>query len=104
MTNVIIMQNDDQIINYINIKDHANYAIEGQDIVCAAISSICYGILNTLEQLNILDENYLIDKDNANIKITFNFDEISQIIAKTMMIQLQTIQESYPDYITITIK
>ena len=43
----------------LEIKGHANYAEEGKDIVCAAISTLFYTLSNALE-------------DNKNMLLTFN--------------------------------
>jgi len=98
MTKVVVKQNN-ELIQSIEIKNHAGFAESGNDIVCAAISSIVFGALNALDQFGLADDDYVIE--DAYIKIVLNDNEVFQIVVKTMIIQLQTIQESYPDYIQI---
>ena len=42
-------------VEALEIKGHANYADEGQDIVCSAVSAIGVGGLNALENINDID-------------------------------------------------
>ncbi|MDF9867732.1 uncharacterized protein YsxB (DUF464 family) [Bacilli bacterium PM5-3] len=100
MTKVKIEQHNDYI-NSIEIKGHAMFAENGKDIVCAAISSIVFGTLNALIEFNLTEDNIIVSE--AYIKIDMINDDKLQMIVKTMIIQLQTIQESYPDYIQILI-
>ena len=98
MTSVIIKQKADQI-SYLEINDHAGFAKKGEDIVCAAISSIVFGALNALVEYNLSEDN--IQVADVSIKISLVDTLEIQMIVKTMVIQLQTIQEKYPDYIQI---
>lgn len=98
MTKVNILQ-DNNKLKSITIDDHAGFAEYGQDIVCAAISSIIFGTLNAL-MVYKLPEEYVEIRD-AYIKIDLIDNHDIQVVANTMLIQLQTIQESYPDYIKI---
>src|SRR6266487_3633582 len=64
MTKIICKTGQKNTFKYIIIKDHANYAEKGQDIVCAAISAITNGTINFL-QLNYKNDcqiSYLSSK------------------------------------------
>lgn len=89
------------IISEIEIKGHALSAQYNQDIVCAGISSIVFGICNALEELSTYDENQIIFKeDMIKIPNLLGQKEV-QLICKIMIVQLQTIERSYPKYIEI---
>ncbi len=88
----------------INITGHADYQNEDEeyDVVCAGVSSIAFGILNMLViqkfEGNIVVEDNLIlikptnkDATNHNIKL----------VLETLLVQLDTIAESYPKNIKI---
>lgn len=84
---------------FFSIKGHANYS-ENNDLVCAGVSSIVFGILNSLKSHNFkgeikVEENKILIKDetieNNNIKIVF----------ETLIIQLKTVEDKYPSNIKI---
>ena len=81
----------------LEVSGHAGYAEHGQDLVCAGVSSIVTGGFNALSKEDIeeiaLEEGYakVILKDNS----------ASLEVLKVIIIQLQTMEESYPKFITI---
>ena len=85
----------------LTIKGHANFAEEGSDIVCSAVSAIGVGGLNAIEKIKGEEPNYKIE--DGFINVLFETDETSQIIAKTIYTQLKTIEESYGKYLKIKI-
>lgn len=101
MTKVNVVQDSNDIIVNIHINDHAGFAEYGNDIVCAAISSIIFGTLNALVHYGCNQKQIIVDDSKASIHISLNDENDLQVVAQTMLIQLQTIQESYPDYIKI---
>lgn len=81
------------------VKGHAEYDDAGKDLVCAGVSSIMFGLLNALDE--IAEGSVDISVDNQ-IKIkTGKTDIILQTILRTGLIQLQTVEESYPEFIKI---
>ena len=48
---VQIFRNDDESIDRFSIKGHANYAKRGEDIVCAGVSAVTVGTVNSIEAL-----------------------------------------------------
>ena len=51
MITVNVKKKDD-VVNYIKISGHAEYAEEGFDIVCASVSSIAITTVNALISIN----------------------------------------------------
>ncbi|MDH6366763.1 MULTISPECIES: ribosomal-processing cysteine protease Prp [Breznakia] len=100
MVKVKIDTKADQITQVV-IKGHADSAEHGQDLVCAGVSSIAVGILNTL---HVMDENACsLEMNDAFIKIVvINNTETVQTVLKTLYIQLKTMVENYSAYIQIT--
>lgn len=85
---------------YITIKDHANYAESGQDIVCSAISAITNGTINFLQlhyqkdcQISYLPAKISIHPQNDNLEC--------QLCLQLMLYQLENIANSYPNYLKI---
>ena len=99
-TQVLYQKDKENNFKYIIIKDHANFAEKGQDIVCAAISAITNGTVNFFQ---------LYYKNDC--KITYLPAEISiypqndnsecQLCLRLMLYQLENIANSYPDYLKI---
>lgn len=82
------------------ISGHAEYAENGKDIVCAAVSALGQTILLGLDEYcNVLFNMDMTGMMEVNI---VNPDEVSDIIVKTMILGLQMIQKQYPEYITLT--
>ena len=81
---------------------HADYDCHGKDIVCSAVSAILVGGCNALENqkeyfINIAAGNLVIDTKN---KITPH----DEIVMRTVLTQLQTIEESYKAFIKVSKK
>jgi uncharacterized protein YsxB (DUF464 family) len=76
----------------INVSGHAQYADKGQDLFCSAVSSIMFGLMNALDELNEDVEikqltNKIIVVDNSDSQIVKNYFDLT-------MYQLKTIEES----------
>ena len=100
MTNIIYKRNKKNNFECIIIKNHANYAQKGQDIVCAAISAITNGTINFLQlhykndcQISYQSTEISIYPKNENLEC--------QSCLRLMLYQLENIANSYPDYLKI---
>lgn len=84
-------------VNGLEVKGHANFAEHGKDLVCAGVSCIITGGFNALDKEDI--EEIVLEEGYAKVIVkpeTRNVEVLNVII-----IQLQTIQESYPKFIKI---
>ncbi len=92
-----------QLYRKINVTGHANYLIKDQeyDVVCASVSSIVFGILNMLTLKKF--KGRITVEDNLIIISFLKVDnnEIIDLIIETMIVQLSTISESYPNNLKI---
>jgi len=86
-------------ISQIIVNGHANSANYGKDIVCAGVSAIVTGTINALKEITNINPKYKIEDGYCEIK--FSGDDLSQTVAKTMMYQLKTIEESYSKNVKI---
>lgn len=100
MTNVKAKILNDKLFS-IEIDGHSNFSNYGNDVVCAGISAIVFGSLNALSYYNLNDSRIIISE--SFIKINLVDDLKIQTVAQTLLIQLQTVEQSYPDYIKIEI-
>lgn len=101
MVKVKVMFQQDTITE-IMINDHAYSDIHGQDLVCAGVSCISVGILNTLNELYENACELTMNEAHVRIVVRDMANEFVQIILKTMYIQLLTMEESYGKFIKIT--
>ena len=100
MVNVEVKRHNGTIDNIL-IHDHAEYAENGQDLVCAGVSSISVGMLNALDQLTGQDVCDLIMKE-AYVEIRLKKrDKTAELLMEALVIQLKTLEENYHKYITI---
>src|SRR4051794_10683413 len=100
MTNIIYKKDKKDNFEYIIIKDHANYAQKGKDIVCAAISAITNGAVNFL-QLHYKNDCQ-ISYQSVEISIYPQNDNAEcQLCLRLMLYQLENIAYSYPAYLKI---
>lgn len=90
-----------QLIMQITIKGHANAAPHGQDLVCAGASSISVGMMNALDQMTPDTCEFQMLEGHVTILVT-KVTEQNQLLLEAMICQLQTLQETYNNYITIT--
>ena len=87
-------------VKTLTVSGHANYDKYGKDIVCAGVSAVVTGGINALE--SEIDNIKVINEDNKlGVEIINSNDKI-QIILNTILVQLQTIENSYKKYIKIT--
>ena len=101
MIQIKVQCSSDQI-NKIDLKGHAGYDEIGKDLVCAAVSSIMFGLLNALDEMS--NENVKMSVDSKISIEALNADSKTQIILNTGLVQLRTVEESYPDFIKIQIQ
>ena len=86
-------------VQSLTVSGHANYDEYGKDIVCAGVSAIVTGGINALE--SEMKNVEIINKANELGVIVVNNNEKIQIILNTILVQLETIENSYEKYIKI---
>lgn len=81
----------------LEVKGHADFAPHGQDLVCAGVSCIITGGFNALNNEDI--EEIVLEEGYA--KVILKPESKSLDVLNVIIIQLQTIQESYPKFLKI---
>lgn len=103
MINVEVLK-DKELIKTITVNGHADYAENGQDIVCAGVSAVVIGGINAIDEL---DEDVVFDvsmNEDITGHITYRSIESTkkeQIILNTIIISLKTIESSYQKFVKI---
>lgn len=100
MIKVRTLQTGD-LIHSIHVSGHADYADHGQDLVCAAVSSIMYGTANALDEMDHFQSSTVQIDDNELVVEMNIYDEKVQTILKTCYYQLATVKKSNKNYIQI---
>ncbi len=102
---VRIFRNHSGIIQSFKIKGHAKYAKAGKDIVCAGVSAITVGTVNSIETLtgitlNCGMHNGFLSGDIPLIEDVSIANNV-QLLLESMLVMLNNIAESYGKYISI---
>ncbi|WP_416326091.1 ribosomal-processing cysteine protease Prp [[Eubacterium] hominis] len=99
MVKVTVLHQHQKIV-HMTICGHAGYADKGQDLVCAGVSSIAIGMMNALDQME--PDTCDLSMKDADVEIQVNkVTEGNQLLLRGMIIQLQTLKETYKKYVQI---
>ena len=81
------------------IEGHSGFADEGEDIVCASISSAAFMVANTISE--VLKVNARTEVSDGKMKLTVNEEQrhITKDILLGLKIHLEGLQEQYPEFV-----
>lgn len=109
MIRVTVRRDETKLIRSVEVTGHANFAEPGSDLVCAGVSAIIFGAYNAIEVLTsqpLLLE--MADKTEGGYFYVETYPDLSpeemtrtQMLLEGMLVQLDTIAQSYGDYIQI---
>lgn len=108
MITVTVLQGKSGVRGY-QVKGHAGYAEEGQDIVCAAVSVLAQTAVIGLEQFLPGMFLYKIGKNGClecrlRPHLTAQQDHDAQVILVTMLRGLEAIRKEYGEFIEIALQ
>ena len=105
MTNITFYRKNKDIVKFI-AQDHAEYAEEGADIVCAAVSVLTMHTLNALTDVVGLQVGYEIAEAYLECILPSDLSDEDAKSAKVLMdalyLSLDNLKKQYETYITIT--
>ena len=87
---------------------HADYASQGQDIICAAVSALVINAVNSLEQFS--EDAFTVDQDVQSggfLKLTLHDKNSVQarLLMDSLVLGLQSIETSYgKKYLSLKVK
>lgn len=87
-------------IRKIDIHGHALSSDYGNDLVCAGVSSIVFGAMNAIDRIVPNVCSFQIKENNIQIYVDKPSDLIP-VLLKMLIIELETMEESYPENIQI---
>jgi len=98
MIKITATRNNGKIVN-LTVKGHANSAPKGEDLVCAAVSSVLVGGCNALKNHNCFAIK--LDSGDASITEISHAYEHDYEVLETMLIQFKTIEETSKKFLQI---
>ena len=105
MTEICVYRKDKDIVKY-TVSGHTGFREAGEDIVCAAVSTLVTAVLNGLtDVVNIAVDYEVRDGYLACTLPDTLTDEMrrgANVLLNTMRMSLKDLEEQYGDYITIT--
>ncbi len=101
----ITRRKPDRRIMRFSIEGHANYANKGKDIVCAGVSAVSVGAVNSVEALAgvqlpaSMKDGWLSSEvpEEADASV----DAKVQLLLESMVVMLDSIQQSYSRFVKI---
>jgi len=84
--------------NGISVDGHARYAPEGQDIVCASVSTLFQVLIQAIEDLTGDNIEYAIASGKAYVKWE-HLSEISRVLVDAFLVGIRMIVDGYPEYV-----
>ena len=86
----------------LRIDGHADYAPEGQDIVCSAVSVLAQTLANALSDTGAYGLKVEMEPGHVYIRCTALMDDMEiYILFRFAMIGLEMLEEQYPDHVNI---
>ncbi len=106
MTKITVFKDHDEKYLGFTCLGHAEYADEGEDIVCAGISALVINAINSLEMFT--SEKFETEADVPG-EIALRFDtpagHDAELLMKSLVLGLQGIQNNYGnEYIVLEIR
>lgn len=96
----------DRAHNLVTLRGHAGAGVMGQDIICAAVSALCYTLaanVRALKKEGAVRETVIkLSPGKAMIGCTpaKGREAQVQIVFTTLCLGLTTLAEGYPEYVT----
>lgn len=102
MTKVTFSSQGGKLLS-VDILGHAGYAEEGEDIVCAAVSSAVMLTTVLLDDIQHVPADIAAEEDNTHIRIALqeNGVERGQDALRALKLYLSVLEQDYPDFLNV---
>ena len=98
MIKIEATRKDGKIIN-LTVKGHANSAPKGEDLVCAAVSSVLVGGCNALNQPNCFAIK--LNEGDASVTEISHANEHDYEVLEVMLVQFKCIEETSTKFLKV---
>lgn len=92
---------ENELILGFDIQGHSGSAEKGQDIICSAVSSPAYMVVNTITEVLLLNPDISENDGRLKIKLNSHEAEKSRDILKGFYIHIKQLSQMYPDNIKV---
>ena len=93
--------NNDGVLTGFTVSGHSGYAVEGRDIVCAAVSAMAYLTANTVTEVIGASPEIKEEDGLLSLKVKNGEEKLCEIPLKGFYLQMKELVKQYPDYIRI---
>lgn len=109
MIQTTIYRTESGHIKSFTLSGHALFANRGDDIVCAGVSAVSFGAINSVIALTGVEP--VIEQGDGGFlrcviptNLSTDIQEKVQLLLEGMVVSLQTIERDYGKYVKITFK
>ena len=107
MTNVVIKKNGEGSIVRFTVDGHTGFAPAGEDIVCAALSSVTWTVMNGLENVLHIPITYKVEDGYTECslpELSPRDREKADILLFSMEQFLEDLKSQYGDFIIVNVE
>lgn len=107
MIKVTITPNEQGFISEFTISGHAEFADPGEDLVCAGISAISFGMINAVYELLHVELTIEMEQKTGFLHCVVPEQENEQthekiqLLLEAMVVSLESVASEYGEYVTI---
>ncbi len=108
MTTVSVRKVNGRIVE-IECDGHTGYGVQGEDIVCAAVSSIVQTAVLGILSVAGINANYEVNEEKGYLKLTLPKSMTAtqmhdaEVILKTLMCGIADLHEGYSDFVELEV-
>lgn len=84
-----------------SVDNHAGYGEEGEDIVCAAVSSAVQLTANGITEILGAAAEVKVDS-KISLSLEDTTDDCAQYFMEALLLQLTILQEDYPEHVAVS--
>ncbi len=84
-----------------HVHGHSGYAEEGEDIVCAAISSAVYLVINTITDVMHINADVEVDSGDSVLRISSKNAAACRDILQGLKLHMLNLEEQYNKFIIV---
>lgn len=100
MTTVTFFKQGDLILGF-TVYGHSDYAEEGEDIVCSAISSATIMTANTITDVLKIKANVTVGDGSLELELPQNEAEKADAVMQGLLLHMNALKEQYSKHIKL---
>lgn len=94
-------KNKDGYFSGFYMKGHSGFNASGEDIVCAAVSSAAYLVVNTITDVLKIKAEVSVQEGKMHIKVEYKDAKACRPLFLGLMLHFSALQEQYKENINI---